>query len=118
EKNKSPGAFTFPLEPGTTIRGSVVDDTGSPVSGATVKFEIERNKGASSRDPHVGTELYGASAKTDAAGKWSYDRMPEDVAAISLGAWHHQYASERGYWHTEPFPQVEKLRDGSAQLVL
>lgn len=115
QKTTLPDAFTFPVESGTKIGGSVVDDAQAPISGATVKFTVKKTF----PDPHVSLDLYDASAKSDAQGKWTYPRVPAEFDAIEICAWHHQYAgSDRGYWHTQPFADVAKLRDSSAQLTL
>jgi beta-lactamase regulating signal transducer with metallopeptidase domain/uncharacterized GH25 family protein len=79
-----PTSFTAELEPAWTVGGVVVDDTGKPIAGATVSPFIEFKK-----RPGVTTQLgSGTQLKTDAAGRWHFDSIPDSMAEVDVAIDH------------------------------
>ncbi|HVT87582.1 MAG TPA: sigma-70 family RNA polymerase sigma factor [Tepidisphaeraceae bacterium] len=72
-KGGLPPVYTIPLEKGTVIGGLVADQTGSPVSGASITLSMPID----SQDPEKPVAyLNHEQIATDANGRWKFDLAP------------------------------------------
>ena len=110
-----PGSCTVKVVPVSTIGGVIHDEAGKPIAGATVYVR------ADSRADHAGgeehTNLFDFPATTDAAGRWTCDRVPEDAASVETRLVHPDYASDSAYTDT-PEPPLDQLRHRTAVMVM
>ncbi len=77
-----PRVFTFPMTKAITVGGTVVDEDGKPVPGATVRF------GASDLKSHPGrratASFRGEEYTTDEQGRWTCDLAPPQMSSGSV----------------------------------
>ena len=115
-----PQRYALALEPTRSIGGVVRNEDGEGVAGAKLYFMYFRQRGQTGEDSHsvaLSDPGYHADyiVETDERGRWSSDRMPEDLTALRVRYSHPDYISDNIY--TQPFTPAA-LRDGSAVLVL
>ncbi len=109
-----PAEFTFTLEPGTTMGGTVRDEQGRPIAGVQVVIS-----GGESLPGGIRFNSADDTVRTDAQGKWTDHRVPKDFGrydcpAISLK--HPDYASPPAYdLKSRP---LDQLRGGTAVMVM
>ena len=112
-----PSTYTMTMEKGTKIQGTIVDDAGQPVAGATVFLDF--NKKYSS--PHEQVDINGNNRtrpiKSGDDGSWSFTGAPLNCDEISLGAWDYKHVTG-DFLSPQPYPDVAKLYDGTATFVL
>lgn len=75
-----PREFSFHLEKGTVIGGSVQNEDGEPIAGAVVSVRLVNPNGEIGLDQHPIPNIWLADAekpvKTDARGRWMLDNVP------------------------------------------
>ncbi|HZN66201.1 MAG TPA: carboxypeptidase regulatory-like domain-containing protein [Tepidisphaeraceae bacterium] len=108
-----PNEYTLAMEPGTTLSGRVLDDTGKPVEGATVMLHI-RSK---NRDAVQSYDVVYTPITTDKDGRWSYHTAPAAFEAVNIGTYHLKYAIG-AFYPMNAFEPHSALRDGSATVRL
>ena len=105
------------MEKGTNIHGTIVDDAGQPVAGATVFLDFNKRYS----NPHEQVDINGNSRtrpiKSGDDGSWSFTGAPLKCDEISLGAWDYKHVTG-DYLSPQPYPDVAKLYDGTATFVL
>lgn len=106
---KLPSQLSFAMEPGTSIGGNVVDETGKPVAHATVHLSEDNL-----HDDHSPHPELNADTQTDAAGKWVINSAPARLAQVSIQVTHPDFY-DNVYLDTTP---IEKLRDRSAVIMI
>jgi peroxiredoxin/protocatechuate 3,4-dioxygenase beta subunit len=95
-----PGEITYRLTVGrATIQGVVLDQAGQPVVGAEVRFINYGTDNASGDQVSLPTE----SGKTDAAGHWSIQGLPENYQDFGVTVTH------------PDFPQAQFFADGTGK---
>ncbi|HZZ28931.1 MAG TPA: carboxypeptidase regulatory-like domain-containing protein [Pirellulales bacterium] len=105
-----PEEFTFHLKTGTVMGGTVVDEEGKPIAGATVTINS---------DP--GGLLAYDDLKTDAEGRWKLGTAPPgDKLVIHVIASHPDFISVRSYYdmNLDDRVPIEQLRNQTASIVL
>ncbi|MGO9108872.1 MAG: carboxypeptidase regulatory-like domain-containing protein, partial [Thermoguttaceae bacterium] len=109
-----PGEFTFTLEPGTTLGGTVRDEQGRPIGGAEVGILGQENLPGGIRFNQAVDNLL-----TDAEGRWTSHRMPKDFGRYDfaqIGLKHPVYASPPAF--DLKSQQLDQLRAGAAVTVM
>ena len=69
------------IERGQTIGGTVVNEHGAPVAGATVYVNVPRLDHSWQR---MHTQVYDDKFTTDAKGQWRCDIIPRDASQVAL----------------------------------
>lgn len=109
---KLPEQLNFAMEPGTSVGGKVVDETGKPVSGATVHLESFSGQ---AEDGKVIAHLR-ADPKTDSQGMWSTNTAPSgDLKNVDY------LINAPGYYDSNTYRNIEnvsQLRDRSLVLTV
>lgn len=119
DKTASPAAppsdVNLPLEKPVRIGGTVVDDEGTPVEGATVV--VCGSKKSPSGDLRTGISY--ESVKTGPHGEWHYDRMVAKPDSVRLGVLHPWYVSSGdGFYELRECDNTADLFAGKAVLKL
>lgn len=86
-----PTEFTAELEAGWSVGGIVVDEQGQPVAGVQVKPSISFKKRPGDEE-HLGV---GTRIKTDDAGRWRFDSVPESMSEVGVEVSHPNFAPLR-----------------------
>jgi protocatechuate 3,4-dioxygenase beta subunit len=110
-----PRTYTLKLVPAITIGGVIHDEDGRPITGATVYVRADRNVGNSEGAPHINVFEY--PARTDREGRWTCDRIPDDVEYVATRLVHPDYVSDSTYEDTSE-PPLEALRTRTAIMVM
>jgi hypothetical protein len=112
-----PATYTLLMEPGTTMSGTVVDDTGIPIAGAYVYVVFPKRFD----DPH---ELYNSGGidvstaiRTDKEGHWHVDLVPNHLEVVQFGIWDYQHITGQRV-QMERVAEPAKLYDGTAVATL
>ncbi len=107
-----PTQFTWLLEKGTPIGGTVRDEKGRPISGVQVELF------AASNTAQGGTPfpmLQQLQIHTDSRGKWKCDTAPSNLSQVMIGLSHPTHISD-------DFPnrqvKIEELRNLTCELVM
>jgi uncharacterized GH25 family protein len=108
-----PPRFTAELEPAWSVGGVVVDVDGKPVEGVQVGPSIEFRK----RPGEMRQLGSGASAKTDAEGRWRFDSVPASMGEVFVEVNHPQSRPLRRTLTRAEF-SIEPGRGPSARIVL
>ncbi len=131
EGKRIPDRYEFELARGTELSGTVVDESGEPVSGVVVdvKVEVREPAWAVNPKPMISTWLTDedynkGSAVTDKDGKWKINNAPAQADRkdfeFRLKFTHKDYVSD-SKWSEQQGQQklmTEMLRNGSAKLAL
>ena len=114
-----PEKYTLNLEPGTEIKGKVVDDAGNPIKGASVMLSVRKKDPA---HPERSANISFKKLTTRDGGVFSYPRVPAEFDEIQVGVFHHGYLSTYGsgaaFYSMNKYENVAGLRDGSATFTL
>ncbi|HWB11733.1 MAG TPA: carboxypeptidase regulatory-like domain-containing protein [Pirellulales bacterium] len=74
------------LDPGSTIAGTVQDESGKPVVGAQLDVRMPATW------PKLANWVFtAATLTTDAEGKWTWPDAPTDISAVGIGVSHADY---------------------------
>jgi uncharacterized GH25 family protein len=111
-KQKLPDQLTFNMEPGTSMGGKVVDESGKPVSGATVELIAPEN--GTHKEGEVRSQFQ-AEAHTNDSGMWSINTAPADASMVDYQVRASGYFTDQVYRN---FPSVADLRNRSATLTI
>lgn len=128
-----PDEYLFRLEKGHRLSGRVVDENGTPVSGATVQLMIEVNDPAWGVNPEPTINIWLTDANlrcptpvTDSDGRWSIDNAPAPPQAdkadydFRLKVTHPEFAGDTlwGELQQQQGITAQALRRGDATLTL
>jgi len=104
---KIPTEHTMVLDPATLIGGNVVDATGRPVPEADVRLgRIWRGNETMDRS-NQRLEIRTVSTKTDAAGRWTANHVPEEfLEKIQITVTHPDYARASAMVNAEMLPEL------------
>ena len=98
-----PAEFTFRLDSGTTIGGTVRDPDGKPIKGVSVEVMLSRGPegdGEGRTSPDMWLAEHEAAARTDAEGRWTLDNVPPGLDLdLKLRLTHPDYVSDTGVGH-------------------
>jgi protocatechuate 3,4-dioxygenase beta subunit len=109
-----PDGATVKLLPGEALGGTVRDEQGLPVVGATVYLWSHNYK---KDDPHE--ILFDLRATTDIDGRWKTSGAPETTGEIlGIRINHPGYISDRNYTGDRAKPTIADLRAGKAVSVM
>jgi protocatechuate 3,4-dioxygenase beta subunit len=112
--NAAGRAIKVVMERGTPLRGSVVDEDGNPMVGATVLFSASKTYG----DGRESLDTLQQTAKTGPDGRWSYDGIPADATDVSIGAFHPLALPADFTVKMEKLPDLKPLQSGTWQATL
>ena len=114
ETNRIPGDYTFRLEKGTSIGGTVQDEAGEPIAGVKVflTFNSSKHQG---RPERLNFREY--FKRTDQRGKWRCDDAPDGFERVSFRLEHPDYLSDTHFGMTPP-PRLERLRKLTGVMVM
>jgi protocatechuate 3,4-dioxygenase beta subunit len=112
-RTRIPESFILTLEPGTTIGGTIQDEDGKPIEGATVCLLVPADSGSGIER----VAIWDQRQKTDAAGRWRCDMMPAKLDDLWIRLEHPDYISDEMYGKT-PKPPMERLRDMTGVMVM
>src|SRR5205085_3124633 len=102
-------ALECKLSKSMQLSGSVTDETGEPIEGATVNIYIPHDSTSRQRNQFL--------LKTDAKGKWSSPAIPDPAPRKPyFQIQHPDFIGDESY--IEAAAPLEQLRDGSAIMVL
>jgi hypothetical protein len=119
-----PSGYAIKLEPGKGIGGTVRDESGRGIAGATVSFTTLILPDEGPPGPFTDREhLNDTSVLTDADGHWYFDGAPSDLRTVGIAVSHPRFTihppAGRDAKAAGPSPlPPEKLRDFSAVTVL
>lgn len=120
--SKTPGEFTFKLEKGTVIGGTVTNDDGEPIEGVKVEVMLVHEEEEDKRPvPNTWLATEDKAVKTDAKGRWSIDNVPAgDAVQVRVCLSHPKYVSETrwGTLQEEQGVTMDKFRDKTATLAM
>ncbi len=108
-----PGEATVKLIAGESLGGTVQDEQGRPIAGATVYLWSHNYK------KNTSEILFDLRATTDSAGRWKTSGAPEttgELLGISID--HPDYLSDRDYMADRAKPRIADLRAGTAVSVM
>jgi hypothetical protein len=80
--------FQIKMEPGGTVRGLVVDETGKPIPGAEISFSIDGDTHRSLPGAGDG-EWLGDNSQTDKQGRFEDRCVPLDVSLVAVAGKEH-----------------------------
>jgi beta-lactamase regulating signal transducer with metallopeptidase domain/thiol-disulfide isomerase/thioredoxin len=91
-----PAEFTFRLDRGTTIGGTVHDPDGKPIKGVAVEVMLQRG---GEKEGRTGPDMWlaegSAAARTDTEGRWTLDNVPPGLSLqLRLRIAHPDYISD------------------------
>ncbi len=84
-----PTEYTMKLERGLTVGGTVLDEAGQPIAGATVGFNGPGNDHSLAENIQFGPDT---TTTTDANGRWSCNMVPKEYEQISVVVTHPDHA--------------------------
>jgi beta-lactamase regulating signal transducer with metallopeptidase domain/protocatechuate 3,4-dioxygenase beta subunit len=108
-----PARFTAELDRAWSVGGIIVDPEGKPVEGVKVEPWIEFKK----RPGDHGQMYSGASATTDAAGRWRYDSVPDSLGEVYVAIDHPDFGPVRRNLARAEFG-IQGGKEPSAKLAL
>lgn len=89
DRRTIPDRFTFRLEPGAPIGGTVCDENDEPVPGVKITLSIPRSQ---STTETVTLDFKNVVVMTDSKGRWRCNSVPREFASISIHADHYDFA--------------------------
>jgi len=109
-----PHPYALAMEPAVPIGGIVKDEAGQPIKDVRVELDLRRPD--PDAGPNAKIKIWNHRVKTDAAGRWRYDRAPATLDGLSIRLSHpaHVKAELSG----SDLPPTDKLRDRSAVVIL
>ncbi len=116
-----PAEFTFRLQQGTVIGGTVRNSAGQPIKGVSVDVMLSRGgqvEGRTSPDMWLSE---GETPITDAEGRWSLDNVPPSLNLdLRLKLSHPEYVSDREWGETQDQQAIDlkALRSRKATIAL
>lgn len=126
-----PEEFTFTLPSGTKIGGTIVDDAGKPVEGATVEVQLVvdyANGDPTMRQRPVPSIWLAESpgpgenpCSTDAQGRWSLNNVPAgDEVTVRVKLTHPNYINDTDWGGLQAAQAISmaSLRDQSARIAM
>jgi protocatechuate 3,4-dioxygenase beta subunit len=123
-----PKVFTVTMEPSTTIGGLIQNEQGEPIEDVIVGVHYQTADPDAAENVHVDVMIHNAlktDTRTDATGRWSFDRMPANINKNELRIFlkHPRYLSDDPRpglipMPITPQPPIEKLRDLSSVMVM
>ncbi|HEV3137181.1 MAG TPA: M56 family metallopeptidase, partial [Pirellulales bacterium] len=106
-----PEEFTFSMQTGTVMGGTVVDDQGQPIADAKLVVSTNRDK----------LLAYGDDLNTDAQGRWKLENVPPgDDFEVRVIASHPDFISLHSYYDMglEKPLRMKELRTQQARIVM
>ncbi|MBN2182382.1 MAG: carboxypeptidase regulatory-like domain-containing protein [Sedimentisphaerales bacterium] len=123
-----PPVLNVSMEPCTTIGGVIQNEQGEPIEGVAVGVHYQTTDPDAAENVRVDVMIHNAhqtDIKTDAMGKWSFDKMPANIDKNELRIFltHPDYMSDnliRGYipMPLTPQPAMAALRDLSSVMAM
>jgi hypothetical protein len=117
-----PETFTFRLEKGSTIGGTVVDEDGKPIEGVRISAMLEIDpRRSDGKWPTWNSWLTNEDAHcvTRADGRWSLDNVPPADVEVALMLQHPRFVSDYGWSRLKQADiKMPSLRNHSARLVM
>lgn len=116
-----PASYRLKLQPGSRISGRVTNMAGEPVSGALVEVWLlgEESRSSVFRE---GQAYFCLEVKTDAEGKWFFERFPDDLKGLGIRISHPDYQATTDHgladFRTSTGLEYTSLRDGSCVMKL
>jgi len=113
ETFRLPREFTFALEPGVPIGGSVQDEQGQPISGVSVSVATIRQQPQDMRVEEIAgvdqdlSPSVNETVATDAQGRWRCESVPASLNCVELLLAHPDYVSDL---HWEAPVEPDKLQ--------
>jgi len=122
-----PESLEFRLQPGTELRGRIVDEQGQPIAGATVQVKVEVEETGDGLSPWLTTEdVNSPTPTTDADGHWLIKNAPAvrdkagDDFEFKLQVTHPEFAGDTSWGGLQRKQGITTpaLRSGSAVMKL
>jgi len=115
QESSASKTYTLKLEEATSIRGKVTDDTGTPISDATIVVTIP-NAEQPARNGIDRNYVSYEAIKSDSEGNWVFKGAPKEFESVQLGVWSYRHVSGE-FFQFQTF-QSKEARDGSITLTL
>ena len=101
-----PTEFTFEMTKAVTVGGTVLDESGKPIAGATVSFSGGHHDAVRRAE----SSFYQEKLATDEQGRWKCDLAPPNISSASINVRHPDYAYDTGnYGQDQRIPELLKL---------
>lgn len=101
-----PTEFTFEMTKAITVGGSVMDELGKPISGATVFFSSGHHDALRRAE----SSFYREECTTDEHGRWKCDLAPVNISSASINVLHPDFANDPSSWEQDQrIPELLKL---------
>ncbi len=112
---KIPEKFTFALEEGIVIGGSVVNERNKPIKGVEVKLRINTEDSREKPWPYISD----VSVTTDRKGKWTTDIIPKEIDdyRLYINLAHSGYVDDK-VWGRRTNYTTEQLKTQTAVMVM
>ena len=110
-----PEKFTFALEEGIVIGGSVVNERDRPIKGVEVKLRVNTEESREKPWPYISD----VSATTDRKGKWTTDIIPKEIDdyRLYINLAHSDYVDDK-VWGRRRNYTTEQLKAQTAVMVM
>lgn len=113
ESSDPPRSFTMKLDAARAIGGTVVDEAGNPIVGATISPGVTfKSYGDIERSLYVGREM-----KTNDKGRWFYGQVPLNLENLNISIQHPSYKNLSTLISVEGFSMKNGLQP-SAKVVM
>ncbi len=109
-----PHPYALAMEPAVPIGGIVRDETGQPIKDVRVELDLRRPD--PDAGPNAKIKIWNHRVKTDAAGRWRYDRAPAALDGFTIRLSHPAHVKTE--LSGADLPPADKLQDRSAVVVL
>ena len=84
EFNQPVMSYAISLEPGQTASGTVLDESGEPIPGATVSFQAWESGGSRTKREHRAFNPDSTALYTDVAGRWTTTQFPPPTQGMGV----------------------------------